>query len=71
MPDTIPPMNTPTRAQIKPGLNVAIVLKRDQRSGHLTEGIVKNILTKSSSHPHGIKVRLQDGQVGRVKEIRE
>ena len=71
MPDTIPPMNTPTRAQIKPGLNVAIVLKKDQRSGHLTEGIVKNILTKSSSHPHGIKVRLQDGQVGRVKEIRE
>ncbi len=63
-------MNTPIRTQIKPGLKVAIVLKKDQRSGTLTEGIVKNILTKSASHPHGIKVRLMDGQVGRVKEIR-
>jgi len=62
-------MNTPTRTQIKPGLKVAIVLKKDQRSGKLTEGIVKDLLTKSSAHPHGIKVRLMDGQVGRVKEI--
>ena len=46
-----------------------IVLKQDQRSGKLTRGIVKDILTKSPNHPHGIKVRLQDGQVGRVKEI--
>ena len=59
------------RADIKPGLHVRIVLKQDQRSGKLTEGIVKDILTKSSTHPHGIKVRLQDGQVGRVKEISE
>jgi len=57
------------RADIKPGLHVRIVLKQDQRSGKLTEGIVKDILTKSSTHPHGIKVRLQNGQVGRVKEI--
>jgi len=48
-------MNTPTRTQIKPGLKVAIVLKKDQRSGKLTEGIVKDLLTKSSAHPHGIK----------------
>ncbi len=71
MPDTIPPMNTPTRTQIKSGLHVAIVLKKDQRSGKLTEGIVKDILTHSATHPHGIKVRLTDGQVGRVKEIRD
>jgi len=70
MPDTILPMNIPKRTQIKPGLKVAIVLKKDQRSGNLTEGIVKDILTNSASHPHGIKVRLTDGQVGRVKEIR-
>ena len=57
------------RANIKPGLLVRIVLKSDQRTGKLTEGIVKDILTKSSSHPHGIKVRLQSGQVGRVKEV--
>jgi uncharacterized repeat protein (TIGR03833 family) len=63
-------MNIPTRAQIKPGLKVAIVLKKDQRNNTLTEGIVKEILTRSATHPHGIKVRLQDGQVGRVKEIR-
>ena len=63
-------MNLPPRSQIKPGLKVAIVLKKDQRSGTLTEGIVKDILTKSATHPHGIKVRLMDGQVGRVKEIR-
>jgi uncharacterized repeat protein (TIGR03833 family) len=64
-------MNIPKRKEIKSGLNVAIVLKKDQRSGALTEGIVKDILTKSATHPHGIKVRLMDGQVGRVKEIRE
>ena len=64
-------MNTPKRNEIKSGLNVAIVLKKDQRSGTLTEGIVKDILTSSASHPHGIKVRLMDGQVGRVKEIIE
>ena len=57
------------RGNIKPGIKVAIVLKKDQRSGTLTRGIVKNILTKSPSHPHGIKVRLEDGQVGRVKNI--
>lgn len=57
------------RADIHPGLEVAIVLKQDQRTGHLTEGVVKTILTKSPHHPHGIKVRLEDGQVGRVKEI--
>ena len=62
-------MNGQTRANIKPGLTVLIVLKQDQRSGKLTQGIVKDILTKSPNHPHGIKVRLQDGQVGRVKEI--
>ncbi len=62
-------MNAPKRSQIKPGLKVAIVLKKDQRSGNLTEGVVKDILTNSSNHPHGIKVRLEDGQVGRVKEI--
>ena len=57
------------RAEINPGLRVKIVLKKDQRSGTLTEGIVKNILTNSPTHPHGIKVRLEDGSVGRVKEI--
>lgn len=62
-------MNGQTRIHIKPGLTVLIVLKQDQRTGKLTKGIVKDILTKSPNHPHGIKVRLQDGQVGRVKEI--
>lgn len=56
---------------IKPGLLVAIVLKEDQRTNNLTEGIVKDILTKSSNHPHGIKVRLETGEVGRVKKILE
>lgn len=60
-----------TRANIKPGLHVRIVLKQDQTTGKLTEGIVKDVLTKSPTHPHGIKVRLQSGQVGRVKEILE
>ncbi len=57
------------RKNIKPGIEVAIVLKKDQRSGALTEGTVKRILTKSPHHPHGIKVMLEDGQVGRVKQI--
>ncbi len=59
------------RSNIKPGLTVRIVLKKDQRSGTLTEGVVQNILTKSANHPHGIKVRLESGEVGRVKEIIE
>jgi len=58
-----------TRSHIKPGMTVLIVLKQDQRTGKLTQGIVKDILTKSPNHPHGIKVRLTNGQVGRVKEI--
>lgn len=58
-----------TRKNIKPGLSVGIVLKQDQRSGKITQGIVKRILTNSSNHPHGIKVQLEDGQVGRVKNI--
>lgn len=62
-------MDGKNRANIKPGLQVSIVLKQDQRSGRLTPGIVKDILTKSPSHPHGIKVRLENGEVGRVKEI--
>ncbi len=57
------------RSDIKPGSRVSIVLKADQASGALTEGIVSDILTNSPTHPHGIKVRLQDGQVGRVKVI--
>ena len=62
-------MNGNTRSSIKPGLRVRIVLKQDQPTGKLTEGIVKDILTSSPTHPHGIKVRLMDGQVGRVKEV--
>lgn len=62
-------MNGQNRENIKPGITVDIVLKADQRSGRLTRGVVKDILTNSSYHPHGIKVRLEDGQVGRVKEI--
>ena len=62
-------MNGNARSSIKPGLRVKIVLKKDQVTGKLTEGIVKDILTSSPTHPHGIKVRLMDGQVGRVKEI--
>ncbi len=64
-------MNGQTRSTIKPGITVLIVLKQDQATGKLTKGIVKDILTKSPNHPHGIKVRLMDGQVGRVKEIVE
>jgi uncharacterized repeat protein (TIGR03833 family) len=63
-------MNGTQRENVKSGVKVSIVLKADQRSGKLTEGIVKDILTKSSNHPHGIKVRLADGQIGRVKEIK-
>jgi uncharacterized repeat protein (TIGR03833 family) len=62
-------MNGIKRIKIKPGLHVLIVLKKDQRSGQLTQGIVKDILTKSPTHPHGIKVRLESGEIGRVKEI--
>ena len=62
-------MNGTVRANIKPGLEVLIVLKKDQPTGKLTKGIVKDILTSSPTHPHGIKVRLQTGEVGRVKEI--
>ena len=59
------------RKNIKAGLAVSIVLKKDQRTGKLTQGIVRDILTKSATHPHGIKVRLTDGQVGRVQSIDE
>lgn len=62
-------MNGKNRADIRPGLRVAIVLKQDQRTGKQTVGIVKDLLTNSKFHPHGIKVRLTDGQVGRVQEI--
>ena len=64
-------MNGTNRVDIKPGLKVLIVLKKDQHSGKLTEGIVKDILTKSLTHPHGIKVRLEGGEIGRVKKIAE
>ena len=57
------------RKNIRAGLKVAVVLKQDQRTGKLTEGIVKDLLTNSNFHPHGIKVRLTDGQVGRVQQI--
>jgi uncharacterized repeat protein (TIGR03833 family) len=62
-------MNGQNRKEISPGIEVHIVLKQDQRTGKVTRGIVKDILTNSPTHPHGIKVRLADGQVGRVKEI--
>lgn len=62
-------MNGTKREQIHSGLQVFIVLKKDQRSGKLTKGIVKDILTKSSVHHRGIKVRLESGEIGRVKEI--
>ncbi len=62
-------MNGKKRADIKQGIKVRIVLKQDQRSGKLTDGVVKDILTNSPSHPHGIKVRLVGGAVGRVQEI--
>lgn len=62
-------MDETNRSNIKSGLKVSIVLKQDQRTGKLTEGIVKDILTNSETHPHGIKVRLLDGKIGRVKAI--
>ena len=62
-------MDGTRRADIRPGLSVAIVLKQDQRTGKTTTGVVKDILTNSPTHPHGIKVRLESGAVGRVKEV--
>ncbi|MGV2963746.1 YwbE family protein [Paenibacillus sp. AGC30] len=62
-------MNGQQRVNIKPGLEVDIVLKQDQATGKLTRGIVKDLLTKSPTHPHGIKVRLTSSQVGRVKQV--
>ena len=62
-------MDGTRRSEIEPGQRVAIVLKQDQRTGKRTEGVVAKVLTNSPTHPHGIKVRLEDGQVGRVKEI--
>lgn len=62
-------MNPQQRKDIRPGQTVDIVLKQDQPTGELTRGVVKDILTNSPTHPHGIKVRLQDGRVGRVKAI--
>jgi uncharacterized repeat protein (TIGR03833 family) len=64
-------MNGQNRKDIKPGLKVEIVMKQDQRSGKRTRGVVKDILTNSAHHPHGIKVRLETGEVGRVQEIIE
>lgn len=57
------------RENVKPGTEVMVVLKRDQRTGKLTRGTVRDVLTRSRSHPHGIKVRLQDGRIGRVQRI--
>ena len=62
-------MDGTNRGDIRAGIEVYIVLKKDQRSGKLTRGVVKDVLTKSAFHPHGIKVRLTDGQVGRIKQI--
>ncbi len=62
-------MDATKRENIKPGIKVAVVQKQDQKSGKLTEGVVKSILTNSPAHPHGIKVRLESGIVGRVKDI--
>ena len=62
-------MNGQNRSNVRPGVTVLIVMKQDQHTGKMTHGIVKDILTKSPNHPHGIKVRLEDGRVGRVKEI--
>ncbi len=64
-------MNGQNRKDVKPGIEVEIVQKQDQRSGKRTRGIVKDILTNSPQHPHGIKVRLETGEVGRVQEIVE
>lgn len=62
-------MDGKRRSDIKPGLEVNVILKKDQRTGKKTKGVVKDLLTNSATHPHGIKVRLEDGQVGRVCEI--
>jgi uncharacterized repeat protein (TIGR03833 family) len=62
-------MRLPKRSDLRPGLRVRVVEKQNQRSGLLTEGVVRRILTSSPSHPHGIKVLLEDGRVGRVQEI--
>lgn len=62
-------MNGKNRSDIRPGIRVMVVQKQDQRTGRCTEGVVQAILTKSGTHPHGIKVRLESGIVGRVKEI--
>ena len=62
-------MDGTNRANMEAGLRVLIILKKDQHSGKLTEGIVKDILTRSPTHPHGIKVRLESGEIGRVKKI--
>ena len=64
-------MNDANHVKISIGLHVRIVLKKDQRTGKLTKGVVKDILTKSQTHPHGIKVRLESGEIGRVKEVLE
>jgi uncharacterized repeat protein (TIGR03833 family) len=64
-------MDGKNRKDIRPGLKVDIVLKQDQRTGKLTRGTVRDVLTKSPQHPHGIKVRLETGEVGRVKGIVE
>lgn len=69
MPENRLQMDGKTRAHIKPGMLVNIILKKDQRTGELTEGVVKNILTSAPYHHRGIKVRLEDGQIGRVAEI--
>ena len=62
-------MDGSERKDVRPGLAVGVVLKQDQRTGKLTRGVVKDVLTKSPHHPHGIKVRLETGEVGRVKEV--
>jgi uncharacterized repeat protein (TIGR03833 family) len=62
-------MDGTKRSDIRPGIRVSIVVKKDQQTGKRTEGIVRNILTNSPAHPHGIKVRLKSGEVGRVKKI--
>ncbi len=64
-------MDGTKRSDIKPGFRVSIVLKKDQHSGRLTEGVVRDILTNSPTHSHGIKVRLQSGEIGRVKKIHQ
>ncbi len=64
-------LNNIKRADVKAGMRVKVIMKENQRTGELTEGVVKDILTKSPKHPHGIKVRLETGEVGRIKEILE